>query len=406
MVSSAASVMKENSAVNTKPRLLFLVTEDWYFWSHRLDLARAAKHAGMEVLIATRVRDYGKRIEDEGFRLIPIRMSRGSRNPMREVAAVLHVLCLYRRERPDLVHHVAMKPMLYGSIAARLVGIPAVVNAFAGLGYAFIADHKSARVLRFLIERALRWALALPRSRVIVQNHTDREQLVQAGIAHPSQVAVIRGAGVDTRIFSSTPEPDGTPVVLLASRMLWDKGVGEFVEAIRLLKARGLDFKGVLVGMVDEDNPACIPQERLRSWQTEGVVEWWGHKDDMPRVLASAHIVVLPSYREGFPKVLLEAAACARPIVATDVPGCREIVQHGVNGLLVPPRDAKALAEAIATLTQDCAMRLRMGTCGREIVRHEFSAEQVARETLDVYRELLGQSPSPLPLPQEGRGLG
>jgi glycosyltransferase involved in cell wall biosynthesis len=172
--------------------------------------------------------------------------------------------------------------------------------------------------------------------------------------------------------------------------MLWDKGVGEFVEAVRLLKARGLDLKGVLVGMVDEDNPACIPEDQLRSWEADGVIEWRGHRDDMPRVLASAHIVVLPSYREGLPKVLLEATACARPIVATDVPGCREIVLDGDNGLLVPPRDAGALAEAIVTLLQDRTMRLRMGTCGREIVTREFSAEQVARETLAVYRELLG----------------
>jgi glycosyltransferase involved in cell wall biosynthesis len=397
MVSSAAAGLSVPLATD-KPRILFLITEDWYFWSHRLDLARAVRDAGMEVLVATRVGDYGKRIEDEGFRLIPIRMSRGSWNPLREAATVLDVTRLYRRERPDLVHHVAMKPMLYGSIAARLAGVPAVVNAFAGLGYAFIAEHQSARLLRGLIGWALRWALALPRSRVIVQNDTDREQLVQAGIVHPSQVVVIRGAGVDTTTFSPTPEPAGTPVIMLASRMLWDKGVGEFVEAIRLLKARGLDFKGVLVGMLDEDNPACIPHERLRSWQADGVIEWRGHKDDMPRVLASAHIVVLPSYREGFPKVLLEAAACARPIVATDVPGCREIVQHGVNGLLVPPRDAKALAEAIATLVQDRAMRLRMGTCGREIVKREFSAEQVARETLEVYRELLDRAGYPRPV--------
>ncbi|OGW65473.1 MAG: glycosyl transferase family 1 [Nitrospirae bacterium RIFCSPLOWO2_02_FULL_62_14] len=372
-----------------QPCVLFLITEDWYFWSHRLDLAKAIRDAGMEVLVVTRVQDHGARIEKEGFRLIPIRMRRRNRQPLRELLSVLELVRIYRREQPDLVHHVAMKPMLYGSIAARLAGVPAVVNAFAGLGYAFITDHQSAKVLRFLIGRALRWALALPRSRVIVQNDVDREQLIRDGIVQPIQVSVIRGVGVDTTAFAPSPEPTGPLVVLLGARMLWDKGVGEFVEAMRKLKARGLDLRGVLVGMVDEDNPACISQEQLRSWQATSVVEWWGRRDDMPRVLASAHVVVLPSYREGLPKVLLEAAACARPIVATDVPGCREIVQDGRNGLLVPPRDAGALAEAINTLVQDQAMRLRMGARGREIVTREFSAEQVARETLAVYRELL-----------------
>ena len=392
--------------MTVRPRILFLITEDWYFWSHRLDLARAAKHAGLEVLIATRVQDHGTRIEKEGFGLVPIRMRRRSRQPLRELLAIIELIRLYRREQPDLVHHVGMKPMLYGSIAARLAGVPAVVNAFAGLGYAFIADHQPARLFRGLIGRALRWALALPRSRVIVQNDTDREQLTRAGIVQPSQVVVIHGAGVDVKAFNPTPEPAVTPVVLLASRMLWDKGVGEFVEAVRLLKARGLDLKGVLVGMVDEDNPACIPEDQLRSWEADGVIEWRGHRDDMPRVLASAHIVVLPSYREGLPKVLLEAAACARPIVATDVPGCREIVRQNENGLLVPPRDVTALADAIATLVRDQAMRLRMGVCGREIVLQEFSSDRIAGETIALYRDLLGQSSSPFPLPQEGRGLG
>jgi glycosyltransferase involved in cell wall biosynthesis len=387
------------SAISTKPRLLFLITEDWYFWSHRLDLARSARDAGMEVLVATRVQDHGARIENEGFRLLPIRLRRRSWNPFSEIAAVIELVRLYRRERPDVAHHVAMKPMLYGSIAARLAGVPAVVNAFAGLGYAFIAEHQSIRLLRSLIGWALRWALALPRSRVIVQNDADRQQLVQAGIVPPSRVSVIRGAGVDTKAFAPSPEPGGTPLVLLASRMLWDKGVGEFVEAVRLLKARGLDLRGVLVGMVDEDNPACIPQERLRSWTADGTVEWWGHRDDMPRVLASANIVVLPSYREGLPKVLLEAAASSRAIVATDVPGCREIVRHHENGLLVPPRDAQALADAIARLAQDQALRQHMGVRGREIIVREFSSEKTANETLALYRSLEGGHRPAMALP-------
>lgn len=374
-----------------KPRVLFLVTEDWYFWSHRLDLARAVRGAGMEVLVATRVRDHGARIEQEGFRLIPIRLRRRSWHPIREIGTVLEIVRVYRRERPDLVHHVAIKPILYGSIAARVASVPAVVNAFAGLGYTFIASGRSARIFRAVMSRALRTALTLPRSCVIVQNEADRQLLAGAGIVRDSRISVIRGVGVNTAVFTPSPEPPGIPVVLLPARMLWDKGVGEFVDAIGLLRARGLEIKGVLVGRVDEENPAYIPEAQIRAWQASGTVEWWGHRDEMPTVLASAHVVVLPSYREGLPKVLLEAAACARPIVATDVPGCRDVVRHGENGLLVPPRDPNALAEAIGTLIRDRPMRIRMGACGRALVEQEFSSERIADQTLAVYRELLKQ---------------
>jgi glycosyltransferase involved in cell wall biosynthesis len=176
--------------------------------------------------------------------------------------------------------------------------------------------------------------------------------------------------------------------------MLWDKGVGEFVEAARLLKAQGIRARFVLAGMVDEENPAQITERRLRTWQDEGLVEWWGHQDDMRRVLSAAHVVVLPSYREGLPKVLLEAAACARPIVATDVPGCREVVRDGDNGILVPPKDSHALAAAIAKLVQEPALRARMGAQGRALVVKEFSVERIAGETLGLYRELLRQARS------------
>ena len=382
--------------MTNRPRLLFVITEDWYFWSHRLDLARAARDAGFEVLIATRVRAHGERIAREGFGLLPIRMSRRSRHPLRELATVMELAGLYRRERPDIVHHVAMKPILYGSVAARLASVPAVVNAFAGLGYVFIAESRWAGFVRFLFGKALRWTLALPCARVVVQNAEDGERLVRDGIVQPGRVVVICGSGIDTALFAPSSEPAGEPFVVLASRMLWDKGVREFVEAAGLMKAQGVRAKCVLVGMVDEENPAKIPEHQLQAWQAEGNIEWWGHRDDMRQVLSAARVVVLPSYREGLPKVLLEAAACAKPIVATDVPGCREVVRNGDNGILVPPKNAQALAQAIATLLQDPALCERMGRRGRDLVVKEFSVERIAGETVGLYRELLAQSRSVL----------
>ena len=380
-----------------QPRLLFLITEDWYFWSHRLELARAARSAGWDVSIGTRVRDHGKRIEDEGFHLHPLRLVRSSRHPVRELLAIFELVRLYRRVRPDVVHHVALKPILYGSVAARVSRVPAVVNGFAGLGYTFTESGERKDVLRSMIGMALRWAIALPRSRVVFQNEDDAREFADAGIIRHDQIRIIRGTGVDTDKFvPAAGHHDGNqdPLVVLAGRMLWDKGIGEFVEAARLLSASGVRARCAIVGMVDEENPAAISEMQLRAWQKEGVVQWWGHRDDMPNVLASAQIVVLPSYREGFPKVLLEAAACARPLVATDVPGCRAIVKDGINGFLVSPKDPISLCQALVKLLQDPALRARMGAQGREIVVKEFSVERISRETLALYRELLEQAPS------------
>jgi glycosyltransferase involved in cell wall biosynthesis len=377
-----------------KPRLLLLVTEDWYFWSHRLDLARAVRDAGYEVFVATRLKDHGKRIEDEGFRLLPIRLLRRNRRPLRELLAVFELARLYRRVGPDIVHHVAMKPILYGSWAARIARVPAVVNAFAGLGHVFSAAGLGTKLMRFFLKPALKSALALPCSRVVFQNAEDAEELIRAGVVSPRQAAVIPGSGVDVSKFIPSPEAKEEPLVILASRMLWDKGIGEFIEAIRLLTEDRLRAKYALVGMIDRENPRHIAESQLIDWQKAGLAEWWGYRDDMRQVLGAAHIVVLPTYYgEGLPKVLLEAAACARPIIATNTRGCTAIVRDGENGLLVPPKDPQALAQAISTLVSDPALRARMGARGREIVVKEFAADRISRITLDLYKELLRVQP-------------
>ncbi len=372
-----------------RPKLLFLITEDWYFWSHRLPIARAARDQGFTVIIGTHVQDHGELIRQEGFTLIPIRLRRRSKNPLQELLSLIELIGIYQREKPQIVHHVAMKPVLYGSIAARLAGVPSVVNALAGLGYVFIPTRKLAILLRSVIKPLLRAILNTPGGSLILQNPDDCSLFFEQGLCGKNQIIMIRGSGVDTKQFAPQPEPDGVPVVMLASRMLWDKGVGEFVNAVKKLRAGNVRARFVLVGRIDEDNPASIPVPVLNEWHNSGVIEWWGNQENMPEVFAQAHVVTLPSYREGLPKVLLEAAACGRPLVATDVPGCREIVRNGDNGFLVPLRDVGALADALLRLIADRNLRQKMGARGRQIALRDFSEETVVSATMAVYRQSL-----------------
>lgn len=377
-----------SSMKNGRKKLLFLVTEDWYFCSHRLPPARAAMAAGYDIIVATRVGKCGADITAEGFKLIPIHLQRRSRNPFRELASIAQIIKIYFRERPDVVHHVAMKPVLYGSFAAFIVRNTAVVNALAGMGFLFTSGSRQAIILRVVVSRLFRFLFNAGRNLLILQNPDDVAMLVNGDIVKAERVRLIKGSGVDIQRFAPTPEAQSTPVVMLPSRMLWDKGVGEFVEAARILRARGVVARFVLVGHGDADNPASISEIQLKAWHDSEVVEYWGHSEDMPAALAKAHVVCLPSYREGLPKVLLEAAACARPLIATDVPGCREIVRHGENGLLVPLRDVPGLAEAMACLLGNAELRRTMGQKGRAMVESEFSEKSVARQTLAVYHEL------------------
>jgi len=372
------------------PRLLYLITEDWYFWSHRLDLARAAREAGYDVIVATRVTDHGERIRGEGFQLEPLEMVRRSRNPLREVIAVAELVRLYRRVKPVVVHHVAMKPILYGSLAAWLTRVPSVINAFAGLGYAFMDERNG--LLRWCVKTAFRTVLRLSHSVTLVQNQDDQDRLVGEGVVPASRARIIAGSGIDVAAYSMQPQPSGIPVVVLPARMLWDKGVGEFVEAAKRLKQKGVHVRFILVGRRDEHNPAAIPEIRLKEWVQAGVVEWWGHREDMPAVYAAAMLVVLPSYREGLPKVLLEAAACGKAIVATDVPGCREIVRDRFNGLLVASKDSTALAAAIEELLSDQALREVMGQRSRTRVLAEWSSPRITEQVLGLYRDMVTAS--------------
>ena len=375
-----------------RPKLLFLVTEDWYFCSHRLPAARAARAAGFDVVVATRVRAHGDRIRDEGFALRPIGWRRRGDGLVGAARAISEIARLYRAEQPDLVHHIALKSVLFGGIALRRAfpapeGAPVAIDSIMGLGSRFSAASFAARLRRPSLGIALRLAAGRERGWVIVQNPEDRDALIALGIV-PRQIVMIRGSGVDCNHFRALPDPDATTVtVALVSRMLRDKGVLDAVAAIRLLRGRGLPVELLLAGPTDPDNRGSLTAETLISLgPADHGIEWLGPVADVRAVWRRAAIAVLPStYGEGVPKALLEAAACARPIVASDVPGCREVVRPGETGLLVPPRDIEGLADAIAALAGDPVRRKAMGRAGRALVEREFAEEIVARETLAVY---------------------
>jgi glycosyltransferase involved in cell wall biosynthesis len=382
--------VKLKNEVNRRERVIvFFVTEDWYFCSHRLQLAKAAKDAGYVVYVVTRVVAHGDVIKAAGLSLISISLSRRSKNPISAAMAIIRLILIYKKVRPSVVHHVAMKPVIYGSIAAKVTGVPGVVNALAGLGFLFSSESLMARFLRPMVRGVLSLLLNSKNSAVILQNPDDAEVMVGSGAVDRERIRLIAGSGVDTDEYIQIEEPAGMPIVLLASRMLWDKGVGEFVEAARILNNEGVSARFILVGEGDNENPESIDATQLDTWREEGCVEWWGRRPDMPTVLLQSSVVCLPSfYGEGLPKVLVEAASCGRPIVTTDAPGCREIVQDGVNGILVPVKDAEALAGAIRELLNSPETRRRMGAAGRQLVKDKFSLDIVIDETLAVYESV------------------
>lgn len=394
------------AASSPAPRLLFLVTEDWYFCSHRLPMARAARDAGFEVVVATRVADHGAPIRAEGFRLHPLGWRRRA-GPLAELRALVELVRLYRRERPAVVHHVALKPVVFGSLAARLAALgdraaaPATVNALAGLGHGFAGTTWRGRQGRALLSWVLGRLIDRPRALTLFQNPDDRDRLVARGIVAHDRTRLVRGSGIELDHYQPlpppSPDPPGAPVICAAvARMLRSKGIPTAIEALRRARARGVALELWLVGAPDPDSPSSLSMAELEAWASEPGLRWLGHVADVRTVWRDAAIALLPSTGgEGVPKCLLEAAACARPIVATDVPGCREIVQPGVNGVLVPPGDAAALADALAALAADPARRTAWGAAGRRLVESDLAADAVGRAVVALYRELLDGAPAP-----------
>ncbi len=376
-------------SMNAGHRLLFVVNNPAFFMSHRAPVALAARRAGYEVHVATMDGPAVAEIEALGMTHHVIPMTRSGKHPLQELATLAALLRLFRRLRPRVVHLVTIKPVLYGGIAARLARVHGMVAAISGLGFVFLSRSFKMRMVRAVVARLYRIALGHPNSRVIFQNASDRDLLKSLGAVRDEQVVMIRGAGVDLRACRALPEPPEPPVVAtMVARLLRDKGVREFVEAARLLRERGAPVTMQLVGGVDAGNPASATPEEVARWQQAGYVRALGERSDVADLYAASHIAVLPSYREGLPKSLIEAAACGRAVVTTDVPGCRDAIEPGKTGVLVPVRDAQALAEAIARLASDPAGRQAMGAAGRALAEREFDIEKVARTHVALYDEL------------------
>ncbi|HEY0505382.1 MAG TPA: glycosyltransferase family 4 protein [Lysobacter sp.] len=383
----------------TPMRIAFFANTDWYLYNFRLSTARELQEQGAEVLMLSPPGDFGERFAAHGMRWITLPMDRASLNPLREAVTLHHLAGVLRRERPDLIHNFTVKCAVYGALAARLAGVPAVVNAVAGMGYVYASNGLKARALRPVVSALMRGTLGHGNSRVILQNPDDAAALTSLRLVPPERIRVIRSSGVDTQRFRPVDRDAGEdrPLrVLLAARLLREKGVGEFVEAARMLQHRGRKVEFVLAGTPDAGNPNSFAQDEVREWHRQGLVDWLGHVEDMPALMQSADVMALPSYyREGVPRCLIEGAASGLCIVTTDLPGCREVVTaHGVDGLHVPPRDAPSLAALLMKLDDDRPLLRRLGAKARERAQQHFDERLVIERTLEVYAELLDD---PLP---------
>jgi glycosyltransferase involved in cell wall biosynthesis len=371
---------------------MFVVNVDWFFLSHRLPIALEAMRQGYEVHIATGMTDKLDDLQHHGLVVHPLALDRSSASLGNAWSTMVQLWHIFRAVRPDVVHLITIKPVLLGGIVARLAGVPAVVAAVSGLGFVFIARGAKSAVRRWLVGALYHMALGHRNLEVIFQNADDLRSLSKVAHLPAGKVAMIRGSGVDLARYAHVPLLGGVPVVVLAARLLADKGVLEFVQAARLLKQRSCNARFVLVGTVDTPNPTSFTEADISAWVHDGLVECWGHRVDMPQVLEAAQVVVLPSYREGLPKVLIEAAACGRAVVTTDVPGCRDAIEPGITGVLVPVRDAAALADAMEALINDPVRCEVMGAAGRLLAEKAFDVRQVVAAHLQIYQELISKS--------------
>lgn len=382
----------EHGVEETADVVLFANTA-WYLYNFRLPLAERLRSEGVEVLMLSPPGPYGERLRAVGFRWEPVPMERRSLNPFRELALIARLAQRFRRERPRIVHAFTVKCAVYGSLAARMARVPARVSAVTGLGYVFVNDGPRARWLRPLVQGLLRVGLDGDDSLLILQNPDDVDRFRSARIVDPERIRLILSSGVDCERYAPAPErsrPSGTLRVLFVGRLLWAKGIGEYVEAARLLRAEGRQIRFQVAGRPDPGNPGSVTRSEVDEWVCEGLIEWLGHVEDMAALLHTVHVLALPSYYgEGVPRSLIEGAASGVALVTTDMPGCREVVTHEEEGLLVPCKDAGALAQAIARIDDDRDMARELGKAGRTKALREFDERLVLDRTLAVYRELI-----------------
>ncbi len=391
-------------------KILLVANTDWYLCHFRLSMARFLQSQGFEVGMVAPAGLYAEEITKSGFRFIEWPLGRRTMSPWSETSAITRIVDIYRTEKPLLVHHFTIKPVLYGSLAARISHVPYVVNSVTGLGYIFLKKGWQGQLFRAAVLPFYHLAFSHPHLEVIFENKNDQDTFVHYRLIGSKDGTIINGVGVDAQRFSPVDEPDPqTLVVVFPARMLIDKGLKTVVDAARILHVKqaqsnllnqeNAQVRIALVGEPDPGNPATVSEEALRAWEKEGLVEWWGFQRDMQRVYQNCHIVTLPSFGEGLPTALIEAAACARPIVTTDVPGCRDVVTHNLNGLLVPPNDPQALAQALEGLIADASLRARMGAAGRQMVLERFTDQKVNQATLAVYQQIMSASSEKLRVP-------
>lgn len=371
--------------------ILYFVAEDYYFCTHRLFLAKAVQAAGFNVIVVTRLGKYQQVIENNGLKVIGLKnFSRGKGSVWQTLKAIMEIYGIYRKVQPDIVHHVAMKPVFIGTLVARFLKIPKIINAFGGLGYLFITKSWKGRCIRFLMVSLFRALLKSPQSYLILQNKDDIALLLRQNLISKDRMILIPGSGVNLDQFPQTDFPlvtkDG-PIIAFVSRMLWDKGIGELISAMRMLKNAGYKFQARFYGGMDQENPSSVSEKQLILWEEEGLIRWHRHTEDVRKAYAESHVAILPSYREGLPKSLLEAASIGRPIITTDVPGCREVVQDGVTGILVPLKDVTALKEAILLMIENAPLRQQYGDAGRKRVEQKFSDTFIHAQTLRIYED-------------------
>jgi glycosyltransferase involved in cell wall biosynthesis len=372
-------------------KIILFANTDWYLFNYRLPLALTLQEQGHDVLLLSPAGNYFKKILDCGLRWQVFNLSRSGVNPITEITTIFRLVHLYRREKPDLVHNFTIKSVIYSSLAARILGINKSVNSITGMGYIFTRNDIFTIFTRPFVY--LLYKIALKNSRVIFQNSSDQKFFTQKHLVNSGQSVIIPGSGVDIKKFKPAQQPDGIPIVVLCARMLWEKGIQEFVDAAEIIKGKGISSRFVLVGMPDKENPLSINEKQLDTWSNSGIVEIWGWHEDMAKIYQGASIACLPSYyREGLAKSLIEAAACGRALVASDIPGCREVIKEGINGLLVPPRQVLPLAQALEKILINSKLRKKMGLESRKIAVSYFSAQKINEATLSEYSKLLANS--------------